>query len=125
MRIALYALEARSELNMLNEFDESVWIARRVGVGWSDEDQWRAAKIEMDSLRKMLNVESFPRTTSPMKPLENLGTQNPRPSLLASDQISNTAASALHSSASKRRTPSRRSTESANQRRSSRTRLLI
>src|SRR5258708_38894727 len=119
MRIALYALEARSELKMLNEFDELVWIARRVGDGWSDDDQWRAAKIAMASLRKMLNVESFPRMTSLMKPLENLGTQNPSPSFLASDQISSSAASAVHSSASNRWTPSRWSTDSANQSRSS------
>src|SRR5260221_6989296 len=109
---------------MLNEFEESVWIARRVGVGRSDDDQWRAARIAMDSFRKILNVESFPRIASPTNPLECFGTQNPSPSLLASDQISNSAASALHSSASNRRTPSSRSIDSANQRRSCRTRLL-
>src|SRR5258708_3084897 len=99
--------DAQSELNMLNEFDESVWIARQVGIGWSDDDQWRAARIAIASLRKILNEELFLRMTSPMNPLENLGTQNPSPSLLASDQISNSAASAAHSSALNRRTPSR------------------
>src|SRR6266436_2150787 len=93
---------------MLNEFNELVWIVRQVGDRWSDDDQWRAVKIAMASLRKMLNVESFLRMMSPMKPLENLGTQNPSPSLLASDQISSSAVSAAHSSASNRQTPSRR-----------------
>src|SRR5258708_25218980 len=104
---------------MLNEFEESVWIARQVGVGQSEDDQWRAERIAMASFRKMLNAESSLRIASLTKPLECCGTQNLSLSLLTSNQISKSATSALHSSASKRWTPSSQSIDSANQRRSS------
>src|ERR1700677_5098107 len=84
IKIVLYGPEARSELKMLKELEESVWIASRDGVRWKEADQWSAAKMAVASLRKMLNDVLSSTTVSPTKPVESWGTQKASPSLLAS-----------------------------------------
>src|SRR5258708_22011419 len=118
MSTELYGSDVRRELNMLKELEESVWMASRLGTGWSVDAQWMAARIAMASLRKILKRLSG-RTGSPKKAQECVGAQKPSPSLQASDQISSSASWVDHSSASNNLTPSKWSLETANHSKSS------
>src|SRR5258708_36122243 len=103
---------------MLKELEELVWMVSQLGMGWSVDAQWMAARIAMASLRKILKRLSG-RTGSPKKVQEGFGAQKLSPSLQASDQISSSALWADHSSASNNLTPSKWSLETANHSKSS------
>src|SRR5260221_2510683 len=118
MRMELYGSDTQSELNMLKELEELVWMARWFGIGWRVEAQWIAVSMVITSLRKMLKEKLSGNTGSPKNAHRCFGAQKPSPSLLASDQTSGSASLVDHSLAPKRHTPSRWLTESANQRRS-------
>src|SRR5258708_9417112 len=119
MRTELYGSDTWSELSMLKELEESVWMARQFGIGWRVEAQWIAASMVIASLRKMLKERLSGNTGSPKNTHRCFGAQKPSLSLLASDQTSRLASLVDHSSAPKRCMPSRWLTESTNQRRSS------
>ena len=110
---------------MSKELEESVWIARREGVGSNVVDHSRAARMARASFKKILKETSSSRMGSPMNAEEDWGAQKANPSLLASHQISTSASAVSQSLALKRQMPSSLAAVSANQSKSFQTSLLM
>src|SRR5260370_24768161 len=87
IRMGLYMLRAQRELEIPNDVVESVWMATCQGVGWSDEDHSKPARIVTASLKKMLKFHSVLMTGSPIWAILRAGAQ--KASLAGSHEDSN------------------------------------